>query len=276
MKATSVLFACLLLTGCAGLFGQGNREGVSSSLVDYLYPEGEKPPEQTAVTPNLELPLTVGIAFVPTYGNAALSEAERMNLLNKVKSHFEGREYIREIAVIPEAYMRSGRGFQSLEQVARLYNLDVVALVSYDQVAHTDERTSSFLYWTIVGAYVVKGNENDVNTFVDTAVFDVASNKLLFRAPGVSDITSSTTYVEMDADRRATQQKGFEQAMADMTVNLDKELDVFKERIREDQSVRISYTPSYRSSGGSGGGGTSGIVALTVLALLIGIRRRQN
>jgi rhombotail lipoprotein len=276
MKATSVLFACLLLTGCAGLFGQGNREGVSSSLVDYLYPDGEKPPEQTAVTPNLELPLTVGIAFVPTYGNAALSEAERMNLLNKVKSHFEGREYIREIAVIPEAYMRSGRGFQSLEQVARLYNLDVVALVSYDQVAHTDERTSSFLYWTIVGAYVVKGNENDVNTFVDTAVFDVASNKLLFRAPGVSDITSSTTYVEMDADRRATQQKGFEQAMADMTVNLDKELDVFKERIREDQSVRISYTPSYRSSGGSGGGGTSGIVALTVLALLIGIRRRQN
>jgi rhombotail lipoprotein len=276
MKATSVLFACLLLTGCAGLFGQGNREGVSSSLVDYLYPDGEKPPEQTAVTPNLELPLTVGIAFVPTYGNAALSEAERMNLLNKVKSHFEGREYIREIAVIPEAYMRSGRGFQSLEQVARLYNLDVVALVSYDQVAHTDERTSSFLYWTIVGAYVVKGNENDVNTFVDTAVFDVASNKLLFRAPGVSDITSSTTYVEMDADRRATQQKGFEQAMADMTVNLDKELDVFKEWIREDQSVRISYTPSYRSSGGSGGGGTSGIVALTVLALLIGIRRRQN
>ena len=272
MKATSVLFACLLLTGCAGLFGQGDREGVSSSLVDYLYPDGEKPPEQTVVTPNLELPLTVGIAFVPTYGNAALSEAERMNLLNKVKSHFEGREYIQEIAVIPEAYMRAGRGFQSLEQVARLYNLDVVALVSYDQVAHTDERTSSFLYWTIVGAYVVKGNENDVNTFVDTAVFDVASKKLLFRAPGVSDITSSTTYVEMDADRRATQQKGFEQAMADMTVNLDTELDAFKERIREDQSVRISYTPRYRGGGG-GGGGAAGVFALAALALLTGIRR---
>ena len=274
MKATSVLFACLILTGCAGLFGQGDREGVSSSLVDYLYPEGEKPPEQTGVTPNLALPLAVGIAFVPTYGNAALSEAERMTLLKKVKSHFQGREYIREIAVVPDAYMRSGRGFQSVEQVARLYNLDVVALVSYDQVAHTDERTSSFLYWTIVGAYVVKGNENDVNTFVDTAVFDVPTRKLLFRAPGVSDITSSTTFIEMDADRRATQQKGFEQAMADMTVNLDKELDVFKERIREDQSVRISYTPSYR--GGGGGGGAAGIVAFAGLALLMGIRRRLS
>ena len=86
MKATSVLFACLILTGCAGLFGQGDREGVSSSLVDYLYPDGEKPPEQTGVTPNLELPLAVGIAFVPTYGNAALSEAERIGLLERLRA----------------------------------------------------------------------------------------------------------------------------------------------------------------------------------------------
>ena len=198
-----------------------------------------------------------------------------MALLDKVKSHFEGRDYIQEIAVIPDAYLRSGRGFQSLEQVSRLYNLDVVALVSYDQVAHTDERTSSFLYWTIVGAYVVKGNENDVNTFVDTAVFDIPTRKLLFRAPGVSEITSSTTLVDLDADLRATQQKGFDQAMSDMTVNLDKELYAFKERIREDQSVRISYAPTYRGGGG-GGGGAGGFGALAALALLLGIRRRMS
>ena len=274
MKATSVLFACLLLTGCAGLFGHGSREGVSSSLVDYLYPSGEEPPTQAGVAPNLQLPLTVGIAFVPSNsGKSALTEGERIALLDKVKAHFAGRDYIREITVIPEAYMRSGRGFQSLEQVARLYNLDVMALVSYDQVAHTDERTSSFLYWTIVGAYVVKGNENDVNTFVDTAVFDVPTRKLLFRAPGVSEITSSTTLVELDADRRATQQKGFDQAMGDMTVNLDKELDSFKERIREDESVQISYTPAYR---GGGGGGHPGFASLLALILLAGMRPRTS
>lgn len=278
MKATSVFCACLLLVGCAGLFGHGSREGVSSSLVDYLYPDGDEPPKQPETVPNLQLPLTVGIAFVPSGSDrSALTEAERIELLNKVKANFGGREYIREITVIPEAYMRSGRGFQSMEQVSRLYDLDVMALVSYDQVAHTDERTSSFLYWTIVGAYVVKGNENDVNTFVDTAVFDVPTRKLLFRAPGVSEITSSTTLVDLDADRRATQQKGFDQAMADMTVNLDKELDAFKERIREDQSVRISYTPAYRGSGGGGGGGGSnGILSLAGLALLLAIGRRRS
>jgi rhombotail lipoprotein len=275
MKATSVLFACLILAGCAGLFGHGSRQGVSSSLVDYLYPSGEEPPPQPGVTPNLPLPLAVGIAFVPSgSGQSALTEAERVALLDKVKSHFAGRDYIREITVIPEAYMRSGRGFQSLEQVARLYGLDVMALVSYDQVAHTDERTSSFLYWTIVGAYVVKGNENDVNTFVDTAVFDVPTRKLLFRAPGVSEITSSTTLVAVDADMRAAQQRGFDQAMGDMTANLDKELDSFKDRIRQDKSVQISYTPAYRGAGG--GGGSAGLASLAAMILLVGMRRRMS
>jgi rhombotail lipoprotein len=272
MKATSVLFACLLLAGCAGLFGHGSRQGVSSSLVDYLYPSGEEPPPQPGITPNLTLPIAVGIAFVPSRsGQTALNEAERIALLDKVKAHFAGRDYIREITVIPETYMRSGRGFQSLEQVARLYGLDVMALVSYDQVAHTDERTSSFLYWTIVGAYVVKGNENDVNTFVDTAVFDVPTRKLLFRAPGVSEITSSSTLVAVETDMRATQQKGFDQAMADMTINLDKELDSFKDRIREDKSVQISYTPAYR-----GGGGGAGLASIAALVLLTGLRRRMS
>jgi rhombotail lipoprotein len=273
MKATSVFCACLLLLGCTGLFGNNNRQGVSSSLVDFLYPSGEEPPKPPQTIPALELPIKVGLAFVPTLnGTGALTEAERIGLLNKVKEHFSTREFIAEIQVIPEAYMRSGQGFQSLEQVSRLYDLDVFALVSYDQVAHTAERSSSFLYWTIVGAYVVEGNKNDVNTFVDTAVFDVPTRKLLFRAPGVSEIKSTSTLVGVERDMRAGQQKGFDQAMADMTVNLDKELDSFRERIRQDQSVRVTHSSSY----GGGGGGAGGFATLAALALLAGMRRRMS
>ena len=272
MKATGVFCACLLLLGCTGLFGHDNRQGVSSSLVDFLYPSGEEPPKPPQTVPALELPIKVGLAFVPTRdGAGALTEAERIALLDKVKEHFSGRDFIAEIQVIPEAYMRSGRGFQSMEQVARLYDLDVMALVSYDQVAHTAERSASFLYWTIVGAYVVEGNKNDVNTFVDTAVFDVPTRKLLFRAPGVSEVKSTSTLVGVESDMRAGQQKGFDRAMADMTVNLDKELDSFKERIHRDQSVRVTHAPSY----GGGGGGAGGPLSLAVLVLLVGMRRRM-
>jgi rhombotail lipoprotein len=272
MKAMGVVASCLVLLGCAGMYGPQTRQGVSSSLVDYLYPSGEEPPKQEGVIPSLQLPLTVGIAFVPSNaGSSALSEAERIELLDKVKAHFVNRDYIREIVVIPEAYMRSGRGFQSMEQVARLYGLDVLALVSYDQVAHTAERTSSLLYWTIVGAYVIEGNKNDVNTFVDTAVFDVPTRKLLFRAPGTSEIKSTSTLVGVESDVRTGQQKGFEQAMADMTTNLDKELDVFKERIRTEGTVRVT-----RAEGSSGGGGAGGLATVVSLLLLSGLRRRAR
>ena len=264
-KRLFVVSLLILIAGCAGLFGSSRREGVSSSLVDYLYPGGEEPPEQAAGIPHLQLPLKVGLAFVPSRspGEQALTEAERMKLLNDVKKSFEGRDFIAEIAVIPEAYMRSGQGFTALEQTARLYDLDVMALVSYDQVANTSEKTSSLLYWTIVGAYVVKGNKNDVQTFVDTAVFDVATRKLLFRAPGVSETKSSSTLVDIENDLRISQRKGFEQAMADMTVNLDKELGVFKERIRTDGSVRVT-----RAEGYSGGGGATDALFVTLLILL--------
>ena len=274
-KRLFILSVAILMTACASLFGSSKREGVSSSLVDFLYPDGEKPPTGQAVNiPNLELPLRVGLAFVPSQGRGgALGEAERVQLLDKVKAAFSGRDYIEAIEVIPEAYLRTGRGFTALEQTARLHDLDVMALVSYDQVAHSAERTSSFLYWTIVGAYVVKGNKNDVQTFVDTAVFDVATRKLLFRAPGVSENKSSSTLVDLDRDLRVAQQKGFEVAMADMTVNLDKELNVFKERIKTDGSVKVTHSSRY--TGGGGGAADSVLLALLTGLILIGGRRRR-
>jgi len=272
MKRLVILLVALSLAACASLFGSGKREGVSSSLVDYLYPDGEKPPPQGTNVPNLELPLKVGLAFVPAQGrDQALNEAERMQMLDKVKAAFSGREYIEEIAVIPEAYLRTGRGFTALEQTARLYDLDVMALVSYDQVAHSAERSSSFLYWTIVGAYVVKGNKNDVQTFVDTAVFDVATRKLLFRAPGTSETTSNSTLVDLDRDLRASQTRGFEKAMADMTVNLDKELGLFKERIKTDGSVKVTHSSRYT---GGGGGGTADFALLGLFGLVLLLLRR--
>lgn len=275
MKRLALLSCALLLTACASLFGSTGRQGVSSSLVDYLYPQGEVPPPQGGVIPHLQLPLAVGLAFVPSQSSdtQVLSEAQRMKLLNDVKKSFDGRDFIREIAVIPDAYLRSGRGFDALEQTARLYGLDVMALVSYDQVAHSSERASSFLYWTIVGAYIVKGNKNDVQTFVDTAVFDVATRKLLFRAPGVNEVKSSSTLVDVERDVRAAQQKGFELAMADMTVNLDKELSTFKERIKSDGTVRVTRVGG-TGDGGGGAADTNILLLLTGLLLLSARLRR--
>lgn len=263
LKFCLITTSALLLAACGTYFGPDGRRGVSSSLVDYLYPDGQVPPKHEETIPHLKLPLTVGLAFVPSQRGESimLPEANKTKLLEGVKQKFVGLDYVKEIIVIPETYMRSSKGFEGVGQVARLYGLDIVALVSYDQVAVTSETKSSVLYWTIVGAYFIKGNQNLATTFVDTAVFDVNSRKLLLRAPGVSDVQQTSTLVEVDKSQREAREKGFELAMADMSNNLAIELDRFKERIKEDKSVQVTHREGY-----GGGGG----IQLPIFLILVG------
>lgn len=256
----------LLISSCSSLFGPEGRRGVSSSLVDYLYPYGEIPPDHQNITPHLHLPLTVGLAFVPPHKSrhSVLPEAQKIRLLESVKQRFVDLDYVKEIKIIPETYMRSSKGFEGVGQIARLYGLDVMALVSYDQVATRSEKKSSLLYWTIAGAYLIKGNQNRATTFVDTAVFDVNSQKMLFRAPGVSETSQSSTLIETREVNRATREKGFELAMADMSNNLEAELIRFKNKVKNDDSVRVTRRTGY---GGGGGIGWPSILLLLGLAI---------
>ena len=71
----------LLLAGCTSLWqatmgglsetsSGAMRRGVSSSLVEYLYPSGEEPPPFNDSVPQLNIPLRVGLAFVPSTDQA--------------------------------------------------------------------------------------------------------------------------------------------------------------------------------------------------------------
>lgn len=272
-----VTLICVLVAGCSWWFtGTDSRSGVSSSLVDYLYPRGEVPPPPDDAIPQLELPIRVGLAFVPGSGEQALTEAQRQELLGRVKSAFVDRDFIEAIELIPETYLRQGDGFETLEGVARLYRVEAIALVSYDQVAFVGDAGSSFWYWTIVGAYVVKGSEHEVQTFVDTAVFDMGTRSLLFRAPGVDRMESQSTLVDAAETRRETMGASFERAMADMTVNLDAELDRFKTRVKEDDVAVVTYKPGHeQKGGGSMSVGPASVLGLALLALSL-MRLRTN
>jgi rhombotail lipoprotein len=257
----------LFIAGCSSFWNIGGaaRSGVSSSLVDYLYPAGEVPPDVQERIPYLELPLRVGIAFVPNPGGSSpISEATKMELLENVKAEFVEREYIEHIEVIPDTYLRSSRGINGMQQVARLYGVDVMALVSYDQVAVSEDNPASFLYWTIVGSYVIKATSNEVQTFVDTAVFDVMTARLLFRAPGLDKSSDRSTLVESGEVVRKTRDASFSRAMETMTESLAMELDRFRERVKEDTTVaEVQWQPGY-------GGGSIGLWFLVAL-LLAGI-----
>jgi rhombotail lipoprotein len=276
IKSVSVFFLMMItssiLSGCAG-----HQVRSKSSIVDYLY-ANEAGTTVTPSIPTLNVPLNVGIAFVPestrrTGGSywwldgkmgSALAEADKSNLLSKVASHFKQQKFVSDIVVIPSTYLTPGGGFDNLEQLKTIYGIDVIALVSYDQVQFTDEGLLSLTYWTLVGAYVVSGEKNDTTTMLDTAVYDISSKKMLFRAPGTSNVKGRATPVNLSEELRNDSLTSFDDAADKMIVNLSTQLNVFREKMKDNSSkVNVKYREGY-----SGGGGAVNLYQLSVISIL--------
>jgi rhombotail lipoprotein len=218
------------LAGCASV--EYNRR---ASVLDYLYPNKDTPRE-TPTVPRLELPMDVGIAFVPEPSPTALAsaftESAKLHLMNEIANHFREHRFVRCIELIPTQYLRPGGGFENLDQLHTMFGTDVIVLLSYNQAQFTDQGLLSITYWTLVGAYVVEGQRNETATMMDAAVYHVPSRKLLFRAPGISQVRRSSTPVNLSEELRLDSGAGFRRAATNLVVNLDTQLDLFRERVK--------------------------------------------
>jgi rhombotail lipoprotein len=271
--------AVLLLSGCSVLNAllvdqSGPRQSHnSSSLVEFLYPDGRIPPADNQI-PELRVPLRVGLAFLPTQNGAGPTAAEREELLERIRKRFADRKFVTEIVTIPDYYLRTSRGFEGLQGVQRLYSVDVMALVSYDQVTNTDENDWSLGYLTIVGAYVLKGNHHDVATLVDLAVVDPVTQSLILRAGGTDSRKRNTTLVDQEREIRESGAASFAGATTQMIDNFDLALTKFEADVRAGKAnVRVAKR---ESRSGSGGGGSFGPLALGVLLILLAARRSRR
>jgi len=274
-----LLVAAMALPGCAA-FDQAfcapncrSETHNSSSLVNFLYPDGKAPPREDTI-PELHVPLRVGLAFLPSQdGNAAgLEAARREELLNRIRQRFADRKFVSEIVIVPDYYLKSSRGFEGLEGVQRPYNIDLIALVSYDQVTHLDDNNWSLGYLTIVGAYVVKGSRHDVSTLVDLAVIDPVTRSLVLRAGGTDERHGNTTLIDQGRETRTASAAGFAVATDQMVENFDSALRKFETDVRDGRAnVRVVK----RSAGGSriatGGGGID-LVLIGALLTIASVR----
>jgi rhombotail lipoprotein len=272
--------AAFLLSGCTvldALMGgsRGPRQSHnSSSLVEFLYPDGRIPPAENQI-PELRVPLRVGLAFLPTQDGTGPTAAQRDELLERIRQRFADRKFVTEIVMIPDYYLRNSRGFEGLQGVQRLYSVDVMALVSYDQVQHRDDNDWSLGYLTIVGAYVLKGSHHDVATLVDLAVIDPVTQSLILRAGGTDSRNRNTTLVDQDREVRESNAAGFASATTQMIDNFDLALTRFEADVRAGKAnVRVAK----RESGGgrTGGGGSFGPLAIGVLLILLAVRRSRR
>jgi rhombotail lipoprotein len=279
ITAILIMAASVGMGGCAELAclsGCERHAQNSTSLVDFLYPNGSPPPAQD-VQPQLHLPLRVGLAFLPSNADAriGLDAAHQEELLQIIRQRFISRKFIAEIVVIPDYYLRGKRGFAGLEGVQRLYGIDLMALVSYDQVAHEDDNNWSLGYMTIVGAYVLKGTRHDVSTLVDLAVVDPATHSLVLRAGGFDTRHGTVTLVDENRRLRETAAEGFSAATRQMIDHFDGALTAFENDVREGKA-NVKVVSNRRGSVPGGGGGSFSWCAVLLLLPLTLIRSRKQ
>ncbi len=214
-----------------------------SSLASYL---GAKPapPAAPAQGPALvELPFHLGIAFVPadptqsrgeltpTNQLGPLGPGQESELHGKVAASFSQKAWARDLKTIPSLYLAKGGGWEDLDKVARSFQVDVIALVSVDQVQFSNPKWYAWTYWTLVGAYMVKGDKNDTTTVVDAAVYHVPSRTLLFRAGGVGTAKGTSTWSGREDAFRQQSRESLALAMADLSGSLDREAAAFQQAV---------------------------------------------
>jgi len=273
--------AVLLSSGCNTPETTTRR----SSLMDYLYPKAKSAPAPNPAGARLNLPLKLGIAFVPGGSHSwrvqnLLAPGQEKPLLDVVKQSFKNKPWVADIKLVPSSYLSPNGGFENMDQVARMYGVDVMALVSVDQIQYTDPKWYSFTYLSIVGAYVLPGDANDTRTLIDAAVYDVASHTFLLRAPGQSVMKGSSTWAYRERQLREHSATGLQTAMTDLAKNLDAEVAAFKAEIasgeRKDVDVVDRQGVSLKQSGGRNFGGSIGWIEALGSLLILGAALRMR
>lgn len=283
MKLPKVVLVSILMVALLAGCSHSMRIQRRSDLMAYLYPDASNPPAADPSGAVLQLPLRLGIAFVPGGSTQTcrscpdrrtMPAASEKALLDIVKKAFQDRDWVSQIVVIPSAYLRPGGGFDNLKAAARMHGVDVVALVSVDQLQSSNPSRLSFLYLTVVAAYTLPLDTHDTQTLIDAAVFHVPTNTFLLRAPGVSTVKGHAAAVDLTRDLDARSATGFKLAMEDLAKNLDTEIEAFKSQIvsgeRKDVDIMTREGVSIRDTDHPGGGGGSfrPLDALAVLATL--------
>ena len=227
-KSLYIIFIIILLTGCATKKKVYKYYENRSSLVNYLYPQKEHKSMEFWTT-KLKIPIKIGIGFIPSkkfYYQRIIDEKSRVGLLKKIQRNLKKHKFIKESKIIPSAFFEKGGGFEDLEKIKKLYDVDLIALVSYDVIQFRVDSFHSLRYWTIIGTDIIKAKGNLIHSMINFTLIESKNKKLLFKALGINRLINSENLV---ADRK----KSFQKASKNLIKNINRQLPIFKWRMKE-------------------------------------------
>lgn len=279
----------LLTAGCTPVY---ERRKTASLTMSPLAPAA--PAEGAAAVPPQEIriktPMRVGLAFAPlpekSGSSRDITAQLKQDLLEKVRSAFVGLSFVEAIEVVPTTYLKEGSEFESLVAASQAFNLDAVALITYDQEQFSDPTNWSLLYWTIIGL-LVPGEKNETRTLLEATVVAVQPRVLLLHAVGSDKSMGRSTPINVAPGLREDAEESFERAterlIADLRTQLDKSQAALKEErglygtpvaFVTEQGVITAGTAQGRQGGG-GDLGWAGAVLLALVGLGCALEKRR-
>jgi len=200
-------------------------------------PAAEQGPGPQAVTwsagpSELEGPVRVGVAFAPgaeatrrtgwSQASHDFGEPDKRRLLTRLCSNLEATPAVAAAVVVPTYHMQPAGGFDDLERLAELYDVDLIVLLSYEQLQAEDVNALSVTYWALLPAYFVRGNVNETRTIVDADVYEIDSRTHIFNASGSCKEEARCTALKSKRLLRTQSREGFKSAIAGLTEDLSR------------------------------------------------------
>lgn len=240
----------------------------------------------------INTPMRIGLAFapLPEKGSATrdIPAQLKQNLLEKVRGAFAGLSFVESIEIVPSTYLKEGSEFESLAAASQAFNLDAIALITYDQEQFSDSSNWSLFYWTLIGIYLVPGEKSETSTLLEASVVAVDSKVLLLHAAGADKTYGWKTPLDVAPGLRQAAEDSFKKATDSLIADLRFQLDKAQKALKEDRGIYgtpvafvteggiiTSTVPEGRKGGGGGdlGGFGGAVIALLGAGCALGKRR---
>ena len=241
-KAAILFFLILFLGACAS-----SPMHPKSNVVNYLYPASSQK-IITPTLPQLSIPLSVGLAFVPTpialqrqatneslwsgeVKPKVMAETRKQALLKIISFKLKQHNLFESVQIIPPEYLSNNGSFVNLDKIQTMYGIDTIALIGFDQIQFFSEGEKTQNYWTLAGPHPLTGNQYDTATLIDTSVYHLKSQNLLFRAQGTSLMKARTKLVNLTQELSEDSNQGFDFASNMMFRNIELQIERFSQKI---------------------------------------------
>lgn len=227
MRWLSLLLVLFLLGACSSV---GNRR--TSGVMEYLHPASSNgaahaslPAQQQDPRALLTTPLKLGLLCVPgARVDDVFGEERRTDLLARIAADLEQQPQVASVVLLPGGYVTPTGGFADLDRLSAAFDVDLFALVSYDQTQVVESNGWSVFYLTLIGCFFVPGEDTHTSTLLDVALVHGPSRALLGRASGTSQSDDSANAANSATRLRHESEAGFGAALEQLLPRLSAEL----------------------------------------------------